>query len=283
MNDTEFVDHEKARAEAARFISLLKTARTTQVEAWFVLQGIADLVGPASNVGVLGLHWQPDGFYRFSVACAYGKLTDKLKAPKTLAEARVPNNLAKATAALERRIEEMGGRTAMSAKRRPEGTSAALLAVVSETEEGQTWIEHYSSLRSAGEMLMAMVRVADAYERDGVYEGSTLGAHSAFLPFENRVELIREFPRQPQAIAKARALKGLNPLLGRHYARKAEVRALRKRSGASLKVCRAILEALMNGDCTEVQVLRAVKQSSAIAGSQSTQHDASREELENAA
>lgn len=256
----EFVNREKAESEAARAIGLLNQADHSKVEAWFAMQAVADQVGPASNVGVRRIRWDDRRHgraeYALDATCVDGRLRDYMHAPTTLEEARRPENLQTAIAVLERKVNELGG--LVSPNKRPNGVGVALREAVCSTPEGLEW---FNARKSAIDILQAMVQVADAYGREGVYPPASLGAHRLFIGFTNRAELIREYPRTPAARAKCLALQG-DTALEPHYATKVPgryVSRLALRSGLAPTEARAILRAILNGR-SKTKLLRAVNE-----------------------
>lgn len=265
MNEIEFVNRELAESEAARAVDLLNQSDAAKAEAWFAMQAVADQVGPASNVGVRGLSWTESAGngktrtprYSIQIACRDGYLVDYIKAPATLELGREPATLAAAAEVMQRRIAEMGGQ---ADTRRPSGTTAALVAAVEVTEEGRVWLAQRSP-EGGGNALRRMVRVADEYGREGVNAAATLTAHVRFLPFDDRAELVREFPSSESARAKAMTLKrGLETPVARPRTDipRGVVWKLALRSGVTPQEARTILRARLDGRST-AKLIRAIK------------------------
>lgn len=257
----EFVNREAAESEAARAIGLLNQSYEAKVEAWFALQAVADQVGPASNTGIRGIHWQPaartrgGGFeYRLRASCIDGRVDTSIKAT---ADAKQPEALEKAQKALLRAINKAGGLTYKDTVR-PNGTGAALVEAVSSTEEGRRWLASY---KHPHEKLLMMVRVCDAYGRDGINISASLEAHKAFITFVDRRELILKYPGTFDAYA-ARARRLRDPGATDSAPKKVSattVRKIARSSGAPPKVTRAVLEALRDGT-SEIKLRRLIKQ-----------------------
>jgi hypothetical protein len=157
---------------------------------------------------------------------------------------------------LARKVAEKGGHTQPNML--PAGTGKALLEAVSATEAGREWI---SIRASAGERLLSMVRVANAYGLEGVNPAAGLTAHTEFLLFDDRAELIRRFPTWSQAAAKARALRaGLHDVQAeKTEVPRTQVNQLAIRTGVSTREARTILRALMEGR-SKTKLIRAVNQ-----------------------
>jgi hypothetical protein len=265
MSTVEFVNREKAEAEAARAIGLLKASDESKVEAWFALQAVADLVGEASNTGIRGIHWTlgrragrsaPEPMYGLAAACVEGHVSTSMRAPATLEEACKPEALARATALFDRKILELGGRKADSSRSR--GTGAALLAAVGATSEGERWI---AARTSAPKILLLMVGVAAGYGRDGVCHWASLHAHKAFLEFDDRVALVREFPLSRAAFAKALSLRTGADMIPRpkRWISDTMITKVALRSGVTQAESRVILRALIDGR-SKTKLVRAVNE-----------------------
>lgn len=257
--EPEFVDRVKAAKEAARFVSLLTSSNEAKVEAWFAMQAVADLVGPASNVGVKGIHWYrprgSTGLYGLQAQCVDGEFKTSTGGPGTLKEAREPKHLDVRIALFEKKIRELGGRS--SAGIRPKGTTAALIAAVEASSGGKEWT---AARKSASHILGRMVNVADAYGRDGVYPEASLAAHLSFIGFDNRAELIRAYPGRHEAAAKAMSLhRGEAKAAPRHTPSRAQVVRMVLKTGAPQGVCRELLRARMEGS-SKAKALRAVNE-----------------------
>lgn len=263
---TEFVDRDKAVADATRAVGLLNTSDEAKVEAWFAMQAVADQVGPSSNVGVRHIRWEAAGQpgrytgnharYDLAATCVEGRLRQFMRAPDSLDEARYPENLQSAVAVLERKIEELGG--LVKPDKRPQGVGAALREAVCASPEGLRW---YEARKCAKDLLGAMVQVADAYGREGVYAPASLGAHRLFVAFDDRAQLIRDYPRTPAARAKCLALRG-GAQIEPEYATKVPgryVSQLSVRAGVAPTEARAILRALLNGR-SKTKMIRAVNE-----------------------
>lgn len=263
MTEVEFVDRKQAEKDAARAIKLLNASDESKVEAWFALQAVANQVGPVSNLGVQGLSWRKhNGRYVYSVwiTCRDGLAATKTGAPATLTEARQEKHLAKGRAILARAISQKGGLPERPT--RPKGTHDALVSAVSASPAGRIWID---SLAPSSVMLRlgSMVRVADAYGREGINSHATLEAHVAFLTFPNRDELIRQFPATDQARLKARLLRAGGNMEPITYTpirvSEAQIKRLVARSGITHHEARIILRAFMDGR-SKTKLIRAVNE-----------------------
>lgn len=254
-----FIDEAKAVSEAARAIGLLNQSDEAKVEAWFAMQAVADLVGPASNTGIRGISWSANksgkaGVYNLQANCADGVASASLAAPATLDEARQPDRLRLAVAALDRACDKLGGRASLHQMSR--GTGAALLEAVGQATDGAAWIESHPG---AAQRLMTMVRVANAYGPDGVYAPAALAAHNAFITFHDRAKLIRAYPLVDSAQAKARWLNGRSDVNPDTVPKLSDslVRKIAKRTGTRAAESRAVGRALMDG-VTKRKLLRLV-------------------------
>jgi hypothetical protein len=248
---------------------LLNASDEAKVEAWFAMQAVADMVGPRSVLGVLGISWSPpgkggkSGTYRLVATCQNGRVQQNIAAPPTLEEAR-GDRLLLAIERLEHECSELGGRKRPP---RPRGTGRALVEATSASERGREWVSRVSP-RTAENTLLSMVRVADAYGIEGINPLAPLDSHLAFVPFENRAELVREFSSPASAKCKAMSLRAgadnLPPL--RESARvrptPARVSALVARSGVkNPAIARTVLSGLMNNEATETSLRRLVRES----------------------
>lgn len=270
MTEIEFVNRELAEAEAARAIDLLNRADGVRVEAWFAMQAVADQIGPTSNVGVKGISWAAGragrrGQYSIQATCIDGERRTSTGAPPTLEEARHPEHLSKAQRILDRLVDEGGG---LVKSRRSRGTSTALVEAVAHAPAGRAWLDAHTD-RAARAQLLAMVRVADAYGRDGICPHASLDAHVAFLAFPNRSELIRQFPTQGPAWGKAMSLRRGTEYAARPALRKlnispSQVTRLAVRTGVTTQEARVILRAVMDGR-SKAKLVRAVNEAVKIA------------------
>lgn len=278
----EFVDREKAEAGAARAIGLLNQSDEAKVEAWFAMQAVADQVGPASNVGVRGVWWQDankhhKGHYKLYAECTNGRLQASAGRVDTLEEARDPERLARVVELLNTKVAEMGGFRELT--RRRHGTSDALLRAVCASETGRAWAE---SIINPAEVLLRMVNVADAYGREGVNPRASLSAHRQFMAFPNRAELIREYPEQLRAKAKAMSLRnGEESPLPKYAApvvAESQVVRLALRSGVTRKEARIILRAMLDGR-SKTKIMRAVNEAARMVEQMQTKPSPAREKV----
>lgn len=249
----EFLDRKSADAHAERAIELLQQSGQAAVDAWFELQAVADLVVPASNVGIPGISWGLDkrgyGAYQLRATCVNGMIatTCGSSGARTIEEARDPERLRAVKATLDRRCLEMGGRTR---GKRPNGTQAALLDAVAASARGRRWID---GTKTAGNRLMAMVRVADAYGRHGVNPDASFDAHRLLMADPDRVRLIREFPTTVEAETKAISRRKRISLddarlrVTRYTVSPSKVARLAIATGISRSLARSILEEIHSG------------------------------------
>lgn len=261
----EFINREEAEHHAARAVTLLNASDESKVEAWFAMQAVADQVGPASNVGVRGITWvadmRPDrpnvlGKYTLRAACVDGHVSTTVKGPGSLIEARELIHLSKARAVWERKVRERGG---LAHSMRHRGTERAMRQAISATQVGRDWIAARTD-KSVGVILIRMVRVADKYGREGIYPPAALRAHDVFASFEDRAELVRQFPNSSAAQAKATSLRygGIVPPSKSVSAiSQGAVTSLALRSGVSLKEARTLLRAKADGR-SRMKLIRAV-------------------------
>ncbi len=272
LNDgVEFVDREEAESDAERAIDLLDTADKANSDAWFLLQAVANMVGPASNVGALGVSWAlANGrpIYSLYAACRDGVVNTSTGAPATIEEARQSVNVEKAVSLLARNIAHKGGRLVREIRVR--GTGDALVAAVGASAAGRAWIAEHAKPR---EQLLQMVKVADHYGRDGVNPRASLFTHLVLIKFEDRAQLVRQFPNAPQAQAKAAALgrgsHNSTPLQTSNAQEwkptRGQVIALSLHSGVTTREASAILRAVGNGR-SRAKLLRAVNEAILMTG-----------------
>jgi hypothetical protein len=259
----EFVDRDKAVAEAERAIGLLNASDEAKVEAWFALQAVADLVGSMSNTGVRGIYWAATGpngrpAYRLQATCKHGRVATSTGAPPTLEQARSPEYLDRAVALLDKKIDERGG---LLTQARPAGTGPALVDAVRATATGRDWADR--NVNPAMRLLI-MVKVADVYGRLGVFPSASVSAHYSFIGFEDRAKLVRAYPHAASAWAKARSLRqGLPqdeaPTPATICLPASQVATLAIRSGVTRREARTILRALLDGR-TKAKLVRAINE-----------------------
>lgn len=268
--EIRFINRELAEADGKRFAVLQARSDESRIESWFALQAIADQVGPASNVGKRGMHWEPaktsasgavvmGATYHLVATCVDGMIRTSTGAPKTLEAARQEKNLAKPMALLQRLIKEKGGLRAPN--RRPSGTSQALEQALAATPEGKAWLAAH---RRPGPLLLSMVKVADEYGREGIYPSASLEAHVVFLPYEeDRIQLVREFSSGRSARGRALSLRPTairNDKSGGPRGTSVSPRRVTQlavRAGVPLDVARGILRGKANG-VPKTRYLRAI-------------------------
>lgn len=264
MTEMEFVNRDLAESEAARAIGLLNQSDESKVEAWFAMQAVADQVGPESNTGRRGISYKPKqgGFWQYGLnaTCKHGVLATTTAAPKTRDAALDPAKLDKVEALLNRKIEELGGR---AYTKRPKGTGTALVEAVGASEAGRMWL---ASVATPEHWLLRMVRVADAYGREGVNPFAGLSAHDYLAKFENRAELIRDHVTSDQARGKSLSLQGRDVDVSRPqmtYVSPYRAATLAIRTGVTRAEARVILRAIMDGR-SKAKLIRAINEAEAV-------------------
>lgn len=247
---TEFVDEAKAVELARQAVVLFNASDEDKVEAWFKLQAVADQVGEASNTGIRGISWATDPpkspKYQLTGQTAKGRFQHSLKAPATLDEALLPENLDLAVAARERTAAKYGGE--ILSGRRPAGTSEAMLRAVAASDEGAEWLSRVKE-SCAREQCLKAVRVADTYGRDGVFACASLGAHIVFVTYETRAEDIRKFPGYGAAAAEHMRRQGAAPRDpgSSRRATDSQVSRLAASAGTTRRMARATLQEMLDG------------------------------------
>lgn len=260
MPEVEFVNRDLAESEAARAVVLLNSSDEAKVEAWFAMQAVADQVGPASNVGVRGLAWRPDGggCYKVQASCVDGRLWTTIGGPATLEEARSFEWLGRVRETFERLVSGRGGLSAPDY--RPDGVGNALVEAVNASPAGREWLARFKGdPRGPHKVLLNMVKVCDRYG-ENVYSGASLYAHIAFLGADDRAQLVREFPNSGAAKARAMSLRAGTaqiPESPRVHIAPTKVNRLAIKAGVSRREARVILLALLEGR-SKTKLMRAV-------------------------